>query len=191
MSLVLLYLRSRQVAIGVLVATACAVGLSLPDYSSPRTAQLMALFAVTAVAAVAGTGLGGPDPALDRTAALPWHWRRATHVLAIAALAAGLGTLLGPSDVVARNAIGLTGLAALAVTMLGGGLAWAFPLTWTAVVALIAVSVPSPGAPLLTWPIQPAGTTAATIAAVGLGVAGALAYAVAGPRLGGGTMNHR
>jgi hypothetical protein len=181
-SLLALYLRSRQVALGALIAAACAVGLSLPDYDSPATTQLMALFAVAAVAAVAGTGLGTPDPDLDRTAALPWHWRRTTHVLAVAALAAGLGTLLGPSDVVARNAIGLTGLAALAVTLLGGGLAWALPLTWTAVVALIAVTVPEPGAPLLTWPIQPAGTTAATVAAVVLGIVGALAYALAGPR---------
>lgn len=186
MSLLLLYLRSRQVAAGVLVAAVCAVGLSIPEYSTPLAAQLMTLFAVTAVAAVAGTGLGTPDPALDRTAAVPWHWRRAGHVLAVAALAAGIGTLLGPSDVVARNAIGLTGLAALAVTLLGGGLAWTLPLTWTVVVSMAAVTTEPPGAPLLTWPVQPAGTPAATVAAGVLGGIGVLAYALAGPRAGAG-----
>jgi len=186
MNLLLLYLRSRQVLVGAVVATVCAVGLSIPEYSSPLSTQLMALFAVTAVAAVAGTGLGAPDPALDRTAAVAWHWRRAAHVLAIAALATALGTLLGPAEVVTRNAIGLTGLAALAVTVLGGGLAWTLPLTWTAVAAMTAVVTATPGAPLLTWPIQPPGTTAATVAAYLLGGAGVLTYALAGPRVATG-----
>lgn len=181
MRLLTLYLRSRQVAVCALVAATCAVGLSLPSYDS-RTVRLMALFAVTAVAAVGGTGLGSPDPALDRTAALPWHWRRAAHVLAVAGVAAGLGLLLGPWEVVLRNAIGLAGLAALAVTLLGGGLAWTLPLTWTTIATMTALVDPTPGAPL-TWPTQPPETTAATVGACVLGGVGLVAYATAGPRV--------
>lgn len=186
MSLLALYLRSRQVVVSTLVAVACAVGMSLPDYATPHFAEVMALFAVVAVVAVAGTALGTPDPALDRTAALPWHWWRAAHVLAVGALAAGLGLLLGSADVVVRNAVGLTGLAALAVTTLGGGLAWSLPLTWTALTTVAAMSGPVPPMPLLTWPVQPAGTTAATAAACVLGGAGVLAYTFAGPRISAG-----
>lgn len=182
----MLYLRSRQVAPSVLVAVACAVGLSLPTYTSEHFAHLMALFSVAAVASVAGTSLGTPDPALDRTAALPWHWRRVGHVLAVCALATGLGLLLGPAELVVRDAIGLTGLAALAVTTLGGGLAWSLPLTWSVVAAMTAQGSENPAAPLLTWPVQPADTTAATVAAGVLGGAGLVAYVFAGPRVSAG-----
>jgi hypothetical protein len=182
MRLLSLYLRSRQVPVNSLVAAACAVGISIPEYTSTALNRLVALLAITAVVSVAATGFGAPDPALDRTAAMPWGRWRAAHVLAVGALAAGLGTLLAPSDVVVRNATGLTGLAALAVTVLGGGLAWSLPLTWTVVTAVPALTGQVPGAPALTWPFQPAGTTAATVAACVLGGSGAVAYALAGPR---------
>jgi hypothetical protein len=182
MRLLSLYLRSRKVLVTTLVAVACAGGIGIPEHTSTVLGQFMALLAITAVVSVAAIGLGAPDPALDRTAALPWGPWRAAHVLAVGALAAGLGTVLVPSDVVVRNAIGLTGLAALAVTTLGGGLAWSLPLTWMVVTAVPALTGETPGAPAFTWPFQPAGTTAATLAAGVLGGSGVVAYALAGPR---------
>jgi hypothetical protein len=187
-SLVVLYLRSRQVPVTTPVAVACAVGLSLPDHTAPEFEQLMALFAVAAVVAVAGIALGTPDPALDRTAALPLHRHRVLHLLGVGILAAGSGLLLGPANVVVRNAVGLTGLTALAVVLFGGGLAWSLPLGWTVLTALASLAPGRPPAPLVTWPFQPAGTTAATVTAYVLGGMGVLAYARNGPRLAAGAL---
>ena len=182
----MLYLRSRQVATGVVVAVACVTGLGLLSGTSELGRLMLAVFAVTAVCAVTATGLAGPDPALERTAARDWRTRRATHVVAIGVLAVVLGVTAGPpaaTEVVVRDAAGLTGLAALGATALGGGLAWCVPLGWSvvAVTALLA-GRPTP-APLVTWPVQPAGTVAATVAAVVVGLAGLVVYAVWGPRV--------
>ena len=181
-----LYLRSRQVAAGAGVALACVVGISLLAGDNPTLQLVLALFAVMAVTAVTATGLAGPDPALERTAALSWWWRRAAHVVAIGVLAAVLGVLAGPpvtTEVAVRDAVGLTGLAAVGATVVGGGLAWCVPMVWTvaAVGALLASNPPA--APLLTWLVQPPATTAATVAAGALGLGGLLAYALRGPRI--------
>ncbi len=176
-----LYLRSRQVAVGAGVALAFAAGITALDGGS-----LMAVFTVAAVAAVTATGLTGPDPALERTAALDWRWRRVAHVVAIAVAAFALGTMVPETEpeVLARNTIGLTGLAALGVTVLGGGLAWCLPMVWTAVALSVSLAGrPPPVAPIVTWPFQPPDTTAATVAAVVVGVAGLVAYTVRGPRV--------
>jgi hypothetical protein len=146
---------------------------------------MLTVFAVAVVCAVTATGLAGADPALERTAARDWRVRRATHVVAIGGLAVVLGVTAGPpvaTEVVVRDAVGLTGLAAVGATVLGGGLAWCVPVAWS-VVAMSAflASQPTP-APLVTWPFQPAGTTAATIVAGVLGLAGLLVYALRGPR---------
>ena len=85
------------------------------------------------------------------------------------------------TELLVRNTIGLTGLAALGASMLGGGLAWCLPMTWTTVAVTVAVSAREPGAALLTWPVQPAGTTAATVAAIVLGAGGTVVYAMIGP----------
>ena len=179
----MLYLRSRQLAVGVGTALACVVGLDV--LTGEGFELVMAVFAATAVTAVTATGLAGPDPALERTAGLDWRLRRVAHVVAIGVLAVALGVTLGPSvatEVVVRNAIGLAGLAALGATMLGAGLAWCLPLTWT-VVAMGALLGSRPVvAPQVTWLVQPDGTTAATVAAVVTGVAGLLVYAFRGPR---------
>jgi hypothetical protein len=179
-----LYLRSRQVVAGMGVAVACVVGLGLVAGDIAPIRLLLAVFAVTVVCAVTATGLAGPDPALDRTAARDWRLRRAAHVVAIGGLAVVLGVTAGPpvaTEVVVRDAVGLTGLAALGTTVLGGGLAWCLPMTWSvAAASAFLTSMPTP-APLVTWPVQPAGTTAATVAAGVLGLVGLLTYTVAGP----------
>jgi hypothetical protein len=181
-----LYLRSRQVAAGVVVAVACVVGFERLAGDNPRIRLMLAMFAVTVVCAVTAAGLAGPDGSLERTAALGWRPRRAAHVVAIGGLAVVLGVTAGPpvaTQVVVRDAVGLTGLVAFGATVLGGGLAWCVPVTWS-VAALTALlsSRPVP-APLLTWPVQPAGTSAATVAAGVVGLAGLLVYAMLGPRV--------
>lgn len=182
----MLYLRSRQVAVGAGTALACAAGIAVLTDDSVLIQEVMALLTVTAVAAVTAPALAGSDPALDRTAARDWRVRRTAHVVAIGVLAVVLGVVVGPpvaAELVVRNAIGLTGLAALGVTVLGGGLAWCLPMVWT-VVAMGALMAGSPPvAPLLTWPLQPPDTTAATVAAGALGAVGLLVYAVRGPRV--------
>jgi hypothetical protein len=186
MRLVALYLRSRQVAAGAGIALACVVGLGLLAGDNPTFQLMLAVFAITAVTAVTATGLAGQDPALERTAALSWWWRRAAHVIAIGVLAIALGVLAGPpvtTEVVVRGAVGLTGMAALGATVLGGGLAWCVPMVWTvAGVSALLASRP-PAGPLLTWLVQPPDTTAATVAAGVLGLAGLLVYAIRGPRV--------
>jgi hypothetical protein len=176
------------VAASTATALASAVALGLlaagSDTAFPRL--VLALFAVTVVVSVAATSLAGPDPALERTAALDWRVRRAVHVVAVGAVTAGAVAALGvltdvPADVVVRNAAGLTGLAALGVVALGGGLAWCVPVTWTVVAVTALLASRTPPAPLLTWPVQPGGTGAATLAAYVLGAAGLGAYALAGP----------
>jgi hypothetical protein len=181
-----LYLRSRQVAAGAGVALACVAGLGLLPDGAPGKRLALSVFAVMVVTAVTGAGLAGQDPALERTGALDWRLRRTAHVVAIGGLAALLGVLLGPdvpAGVVVRNAVGLTGLAALGATLLGGGLAWCVPMTWTvAAVSALMVSA-TPGAPAVTWPVQPPDTTTATLAAGAVGLVGLVVYGLRGPRV--------
>jgi hypothetical protein len=180
-----LYLRSRQVAAGAGVALACVAGLRLLAGDSPIFQEMLAVLAVALVATVAAAGLAGVDPALERTAALDWRVRRSTHVVAVGVLTAVLGVVVGPpmsAEVVVRDAVGLTGLAALGVTLLGGGLAWCVPVTWTVVAVSAWLAARPPVAPLVTWPFQPPATTAATVAAWTLGLGGLLVYAARGPR---------
>ncbi|MFC4858225.1 hypothetical protein [Actinophytocola glycyrrhizae] len=182
-----LYVRSRGAAAstGIALAAAAALGGLAAAGEAGFTRTVLTLFAVTVVVSVAATSLAGPDPALERTAALDWRWRRAVHAVAVGVLASAVA-LLGvvtdvPSDVVVRNATGLAGLAALGVTVLGGGLAWCLPMGWAVTAVTAALATRTPPAPLLTWPVQPSGTGAATVAACVLGAVGLTAYALAGP----------
>lgn len=177
MRLLTLYLRARAVpaALGVmLIATAGFWAVDVPDV------RLLVLAIGLGVGAAAG-GLGGHDIDLDRTAAIAWLPRRALHLMAITAIMSGLlfATDLGTTEVIVRDCVGLTGLAALGATVLGRQLAWSPPVTWT--LCSVALSVPDE---VVNWMLQPSGTTAATLTAAVLGVTGAAAYTVFGPRAG-------
>jgi hypothetical protein len=182
-----LYVRSRRVVASTAIAlvSAAALGLLAAANESETARAVLALFAVAVVVAVAATSLAGQDPGLDRTAALDWRLRRTVHVVAVVVLAAGAVASLGvvTAGVVVRNAAGLTGLGALGVAVLGGGLAWCLPVVWTTVGVTVLVATPEPGAPLLTWLVQPGDSGAAAVTACVLGVGGLVAYAVAGPSL--------
>ncbi|GAA0965063.1 hypothetical protein GCM10009555_003660 [Acrocarpospora macrocephala] len=190
-----LYLRSRAVPATAAAVLGCvvalwALGLAI-DHPQGRTlaALLVALAATTALA----PGLAGPDHDLDRTAAIAWPPRRAAHVLVAGTALAGLlaialaGEQLAGTAQLARNVAGLAGLVALGAVVLGAARAALLPVLWTVLVLWWAPPMGEPPTRpaykvILTWMVQPAGTQAATVAAVVLAVAGTLVYAVRGSR---------
>ncbi|MFE6745367.1 hypothetical protein ACFVGM_05890 [Kitasatospora purpeofusca] len=184
-----LYARSRQVpaALAAVPAGAVAVsvfGRAVGAADDPRLSVLVLAAAATALA----VGLAGPDLALDRTAAVRWPPRRAAHLLGGAVLAAavlltaraGLG-LSTDLALVVRDSAGLTGLAALGAAWCGRSCAWLPPF---AALALAFVLPTGPGtlAQVLTWPMLPPGTPAATWAALVAAAVGTAVYALGGPR---------
>jgi hypothetical protein len=94
------------------------------------------------------------------------------------------GDQLAPAEQLTRDAIGMTGLSALGAATLGANRAWIPPLSWTLLSwTLMEVPWPSPATyrQVLTWMLQPADATPATVTALVLGATGVLAYAVLGP----------
>lgn len=186
-----LYLRSRRILPALTIAAALIAlmwALWLVYSTSPTIdPRMLSLTVMLAVAALLPT-LSGADDALDRTAAVNWPARRAGHLLLAAAVIAALLLLttataarFGPSALVLRNTAGLLGLAALGAALLGTGRAWLAPLTWS-LVTVMPFLEPSPklAMQIAGWPIQPAGTTAATVSAGILAAAGLLAYTLRG-----------
>jgi hypothetical protein len=185
-----LYLRSRRAPVA-LIATggSAAVMWSLWSVFSDHRDVGMQMVVLTVLLQVAGltATLGGPDDALEGTAALRWPPRRAAHllvaflVIAVFPLATLVtGARFGPGWLVVRDAAGLLGLTALCAATIGAAAAWALPLGWT----LAAISFPQADPVLgrfLTWQAQPSDSTAATVAAGLLALGGLIAYAVAGP----------
>jgi hypothetical protein len=192
MRLLVLYLRSRKVPLAVAAAVGSVAALwSIDRATDHRVAGVLALQAVVAAALAAGPGLAGADIDLDRTAAIPWPPRRAAHVVAAGAAVVGVvaatwftGEQLAPAAQVTRDAIGMTGLIALGAATLGASQAWIPPLSWTLLSwTVMALPWPSPATyrQVLTWMLQPAQATPATVTALVLGATGVLAYAVLGP----------
>jgi hypothetical protein len=192
MRLLVLYLRSRKVPLAVAAAVGSVAALwSIDRATDHRVAGVLALQAVVAAALAAGPGLAGADIDLDRTAAIPWPPRRAAHVVAAGAAVVGIvaatwftGEQLAPAAQVTRDAIGMTGLIALGAATLGASQAWIPPLSWTLLSwTAMALPWPSPATyrQVLTWMLQPAEATPATVTALVLGATGVLAYAVLGP----------
>lgn len=183
-----LYLRGRQVPLGAAVALVAVAALGLlarVDDSAVVRIQLT-LFAVTVAVAATATGLAGADPALERTAAIGWPLRRLAHLTAMAAATAGVTALALPGiepEVLFRNVAGLTGLAALGATLLGGGLAWCLPMLWTVVAVTALLTEAAPGTAAITWLVQPAGSSAALVTASVHAGFGAMIYLCFGPRL--------
>jgi hypothetical protein len=191
MRLLVLYLRSRNVPVAVAAALGSVTALWSIDWATDhRVAGVLALLAVVAATLAAGPGLAGADIDLDRTAAIRWPPRRAAHVLAAAAAVIGMvtatwftGDQLAPAAHVTRDAIGMTGLVALGAATLGANRAWIPPLSWTLLSwTVMALPWPSPATcrQVLTWMLQPADATPATVTALVLGATGVLAYAVLG-----------
>ncbi|GIM90360.1 hypothetical protein [Paractinoplanes toevensis] len=185
-----LYLRSRQAPAALAAAGFCAAlmwGLwSVFSNSREVDWQMVVLTVLLLVAALTGT-LGGPDDALEKTAALRWPPRRAAHLLvALVVVAAPLlvtlatGARFGPGWLVVRDAAGLLGLTALGAATIGTARAWFLPLGWTFGAVLFTRPDPAIGR-ILTWQAQPPASTAAAVTAGLLACGGLIAYAMAGP----------
>lgn len=184
-----LYLRSRRVpaalaataGLGALMWTLWSVFSNSRDVGFPLLVLTVLLMVATGTATLAG-----PDDALERTAALRWPRRRAAHVLAALVVVVGLllvtlvtGARFAPAGVVVRDAVGLLGLTALGAASVGVSRAWFLPLGWT----MVTVIYPQQGTwgQAATWQAQPPDSRPAAVAAVLFGLAGLIAYAVAGP----------
>jgi hypothetical protein len=185
-----LYLRSRRAPAALIAAAACATLMwtlwSLLSNSRSVDMQMVVLTVLLLVAILTAT-LGGPDDALEGTAALSWPPRRAGHLLvAFLVIVAPLlitlatGAHFGPAWLVVRDAAGLLGLTAVGAAAIGTSRAWFLPLGWTLAAVVIPRSEPVLGR-ILTWQAQPPASAAATVTAGLLALAGLVAYAVAGP----------
>ncbi|WP_328859469.1 MULTISPECIES: hypothetical protein [unclassified Streptomyces] len=185
-----LYARSRQVPASlaaVLLSALAVVALAQNGSGGPGDPQLSVL-ALTAGATAASMGLGGQDPALDRTAAIRWVPRRAAHVLLIGTVVCAvllavqsMGDDVATTAFIVRDSAGMMGLVALGAAVCGAQLAWTLPIGWMSF-SLFAPSPTSPPLEVAGWMLLPPGTTTGTWTAVVLAVAGTAAYAIAGPR---------
>ncbi|KHD75679.1 hypothetical protein MB27_21760 [Actinoplanes utahensis] len=181
-----MFLRSREAPAGALCAVAAmtAVAWLGAGPAGSRHAVTAAALALALGIAVLGHGLGGPDSVLDATAAIRWAPRRALHLATIFVVAVAVVTAVAtvPVAVVARDAAGFTGLAALAATLFGRRLAWTLPVV-TGCVSAGVPAVPEPFALyLLTWAGQPPDSRTALVTAALLAVTGAAGYVTRGPR---------
>jgi hypothetical protein len=183
-----LYLRSRRVPGAAPISFAAVAAVVLLWVASAEQPEvdpsLAALTLVLALAPLIPT-LAGDDDELERTAALPWPPRRVLHLLGAGTFVAGMllaaraaGVDFGPAGQILRNSAGLAGLSGLAVALLGTRLAWAAPIAWAALQAMLG----APGGPGwrqgLFWLIQPVDSLPAAITAGVLLLAGASAYAL-------------
>ncbi|MFJ3820548.1 hypothetical protein [Streptomyces nodosus] len=185
-----LYVRSRRgpAALGAALAGAAGAWLlaAVSGEKGQVTGAVLAL-TVLALVAVLTTTLGGPDDALDRTAARPWVWLRVAHLAAalsgvLVFLAATLltETRFGPFVCAVRDTAGLLGLTAGGAVVLGTARSWFLPLGWT----LGAAAFPGTGpvGEALTWQTQAPGNRPAAVVAAVLTVVGIAAYVSRGPR---------
>lgn len=186
-----LYLRSRRVPMALAGAGSSVVVIwSLWSvFSDSRTVgpETVIMTILLLVAALTAT-LGGPDDALELTAALRWPSRRVAHLLGaflvVVVLLAGTlatGARFGPAGMVVRDAAGLLGLTALGAATIGTARSWFLPLGWTLAAVLFPSGEPV-AAEILTWQAQPPSSHAAAVTAGLLTLGGLIAYAVAGPR---------
>ncbi|NGO09331.1 hypothetical protein G5C60_17430 [Streptomyces sp. HC44] len=186
MRLLTLYLRSRQVPVAAAAVTAgvAVVALLGNDSEDPLQTLLFAVLALGLGLGVFGNGLGGADPALERTAATRWVYWRMAHVGAIAAavFAVAVATSGAPTGTILRDTAGLAGLTALAAALFGHQLAWTLPTMWAGAAAVLPARTEPEILRVLTWPVQSPDSTFTTVVAAVLAVIGLTAYAARGSR---------
>jgi len=183
-----LYLRSHRLPEAMLAATlliAIIWALTASFSDDPAAGPSLVMMAASLAVVALSTTLSSSDDSLDRTAALPWPPRRAAHLLGLSACVSVLlgltlitGTTFGPFSFVVRDAVGLTGVAALGAILLGPHRAWFPVVAWCTPVVIMASSGQKQ---VLTWMIQPVDSGPATLTAIALAGAGILGYAVLGP----------
>ena len=189
-----LYAASRRLpaAAGLLVGCAVCLRAALAyghwDAYGALQLPLIAEAGCAAVIAVtAGSPFGEPERATGRW--LPFlRLGGAILLTAVAAgvlIAAGLGVhLSGGFLAMLRNLAGLTGLGLLGAVLLGGPLAWTGPLSYL-LVSVFALYTdwhpPTLSTPWL-WPGRPPHDVGGALCAVGVFVAGLIAYTACGAR---------
>ncbi|MFD4831902.1 hypothetical protein ACFWPV_18925 [Streptomyces uncialis] len=187
-----LYARSRHApaSLAVVLVSALAVwALARTGDGRPWSGWLPVLVLVAGAAAVS-VGLGGQDPALERTAAIRWMPRRVAHVLLggvlIGAVLLAVQTMDGQQTspaLVLRNSAGLMGLVAVGAACWGRQYAWTLPCVWLAFSMVVPPST-DVVTQVLTWMLLPSGTAVGTWTALVLAAAGTAAHAAVG--VGGG-----
>ncbi|WP_433831346.1 hypothetical protein ACQP2E_13250 [Actinoplanes sp. CA-015351] len=185
-----LYLRSRRAPLalaGAIASTAVTWTLWSVFSDSPEAGVPMVILTVLLLVAALTATLGGPDDALEATAALRWPPRRIAHLMVAFLLVTGLilvtwatGARFGPGWLVIRDAAGLLGLTALCAATIGVPKAWFLPLGWTFAAALFPQADPLAGR-VLTWQAQAPESTSAAVTGGLFAVAGIVVYAVSGP----------
>jgi hypothetical protein len=184
-----LHAASRRVLTCLVVLAACAVALRIALHWLPRSgvyARQIPLIIETGAAAVIGvttrSPFGEPERATGRW--LPWLRLAGCVVLtgiAVGALAAGAAAahLDGGAAGLARDLVGLVGVALLTAAVLGGSLAWIGPM------AYLAVTLPALTEKWTTpwiWPARPPHDRGAAICAALVFAAGVAVITVRGAR---------
>ena len=186
------HLRARRIPAALLTAAAAIWGLWAlwTLISRPSAVPAPMAMAATGLAAIAaGTTLAGSDTDLDSTGALPWSPCRALHltfagliILGLLLSVAGTAHEYGHAAGLARNCAGMLGLVSLGAATLGGARAWFYLVPWITIPPLLPTTTDSIIGQVITWPLQPAVSTAATATAVILLALGATSYILRGPR---------
>ncbi|MEG3632607.1 hypothetical protein [Micromonospora palythoicola] len=185
-----MYLRCRGVpaAVGAAAAGVLVLWGLGQTAEEPRLRLAVALLSTLVATVAFGPGLAGADPALERTASLPWPPRRAAHILAVMATAtlvvaapALTGAPLASVALTIRNTAGLGGLLAVGAVW-GAQWAWLLPVGWTLMVILAGPASGHLYQEILTWMLQPAATTSAAACAATIAVVGVVTHAVRGGR---------
>jgi hypothetical protein len=181
-----LYARSRQVPAALVALVVATVAIWSATYQ--LWSLLPASLAITSAAALASIGLAGQDADLDQSAAIRWPLRRFGHLFLIGVAVAGAVLMIQTAgqdrvatDLVLRNTAGMVGLAAIATTLFGSRFGWTLPLAWLGIAPLVP-SRPDTTSAVAAWMLRPADTTAATVTAGILCIAGVASYALVGPR---------
>lgn len=156
-----------------------------PDGGSFQPDRRVPVVAAAPLLAVllAGGGLSGADPDLERATPVRWWRWRAAHLAGIAVvvgavLAIGVthGSATFGAAAMARNVIGYVGCTALAATALGASLAWAPPFLYAATVYLAAPRNPTGAALWWAWPMSPGSWDGSWICAIVLFLVGTAVY---------------
>lgn len=191
MRLAKLYLRSRLAGHAILCLSGVAVlgfagawWLLSQPYADARQGALtpVLLFGPLAAACVLGVSAYSPFGDIERSASRSLPVLRFAYLGALLAYAlltlfvvASRWNLPYAELSIARNLLGLSGLAFLAACILGPRLSWVLPLTYSLLIPLVGRGSSGEEFVRWAWPVQPAsdplsGVTAIVLFAVGFGV---------------------
>ncbi|MCX5142886.1 MULTISPECIES: hypothetical protein [unclassified Streptomyces] len=189
-----LYVRSRGLprtaaALAGVVLLAAWAAARLEDRFGHTGRVPVLVLAPLLVSAAIGTSLYAAADELDRTAVRRWWPRRLLHLLALTGPAAAALALAVPGHPEAfgapgmiRNVLGATGVAAASAALTGARLSWLPMTVYGGAVYLAAPRTPGGAASVWAWPMQPGPQTGAWLVASAAYAAGAVLFAVRGPR---------